>query len=290
MRCLVFGSNGYIGKHLVEMLLNKGYEVITPLDQKGQIIDLTNEELVNSVDWNVDSVFMFAGVTGTAASFDNQKKFVIGNDLILLNVLNSIRLSTNRPRVIFPSSRLVYRGSEIPLIETAELEARTIYSNNKISCEQYLHTYSLLFDIPFTILRICVPYANNLSKEYSFGTVGNFTKQAKNNALIILYGNGSIRRTFTHIEDLCRFTILANEHMKAINEVFNIPGDNLSLYEVAFLIATRVGATVKCIEWPEFDSRMESGSTVFDSTKLLTTLKTELTHSFNDWVNVLDSR
>jgi UDP-glucose 4-epimerase len=290
MRCLVFGSNGYIGKHLVEMLLNKDYEVIIPLDQKGQIIDLTNEELVNIVDWNVDSVFMFAGVTGTVASFDNHKKFLIGNDLILLNVLNSIRLSSHRPRVVFPSSRLVYRGSEIPLTETAELEARTIYSNNKISCEQYLHTYSLLFDIPFTILRICVPYANDLSKEYSFGTVGNFTKQAKNNALIILYGTGSIRRTFTHIEDLCRFTILANEHDKAINEVFNIPGDNLSLYEVAFLIATRFGATVKCVEWPEFDSRMETGSTVFDSTKLLVALKTELIHSFYDWVNVLDSR
>jgi UDP-glucose 4-epimerase len=290
MRCLVFGSNGYIGKHLVEMLLNNGYEVIIPIDQKGQIIDLTNEELVNNVDWNVDSVFMFAGVTGTAASFDNHKKFLIGNDLILLNVLNSIRLSSNRPRVIFPSTRLVYRGSEIALTETSELEARTIYSNNKISCEQYLHTYSLLFDIPFTILRICVPYANNLSKEYSFGTVGNFNNQAKNNGLIILYGTGSIRRTFTHIEDLCRFTILANEHTEAINEVFNIPGDNLSLYEVAFLIASKVGATVKCIEWPEFDCRMESGSTVFDSTKLLVTLKTKLTHSFYDWANVLDSR
>lgn len=287
MKCLFFGAGGYLGKHMVYALRRKGHEVIIPLEPDGTRLDLTRLEALAHIDWNVDAVYMFAGIAGTGASFDQYEKFLLGNDLILLNVLDSIRKSSARPRVIFPSTRLVYRGSDTPLPENAQQESKTLYSANKIACEHYLYAFSNAYDVPYTILRICVPYANLLGQEYSYGTVGSFINQASKTGRIRLYGGGTVRRTFSHIEDLCRITLLASEHPATINLAYNMPGDDLSLNEAASFIAARLGASVESVDWPDMDARIESGSTVFDGCQILETLHTEVHHSFHDWAAVI---
>lgn len=283
MKSIFFGANGYLGRHMIDTLRKINGEVVIPLASDGNRLDLTHPEALANIDWNVDTVYMFAGVTGTGTSFDNYEKFLLGNELSLINVLNSIRRSSARPRVIFPSTRLIYRGSDSPLSENAAQEAKTIYAVNKIACEHYLHTYSNAFDIPFTILRICVPYANLIGCEYSFGTVGYFISQAKSAGRIQLYGGGAISRTFTHVHDLCRITFLASENPSTVNRTYNIPGENMSLYEAASLIAARLGASVQRVDRPEFDERIETGSTLFDGIQLLNTLQTSIKHRFIDW-------
>ena len=57
----------------------------------------------------------------------------------------------------------------------------------------------------------------------------------------------------------------------------------MSLYEAASLIAARLGASVESVDWPGFDERIESGSTLFDGTQLLNTLQTTIHHRFIDW-------
>jgi len=235
------------------------------------------------VDWAVDVVFLFAGVTGTAASFKNHESYVTGNEIGLLNVLQSIRMSSYRPRLVFPSSRLVYKGSDAALPETADLEAKTVYAANKIACEFHLRAFSNAFDIPHTIFRICVPYGNSQGSEYSFGTVGNFIRQAVETGRICLYGDGSLHRTFTHIDDLCSFMVLASASGEFENGTFNIPGDDLSLREAAQLIGARLGAAIEFVPWPSFDLRIESGSTVFDGTKTQSRLPLVAARNMAQW-------
>lgn len=286
MKCIVFGASGYLGRHIVADLANQGHEVNIPLTQDGSRLDLTKLKSLVQIDWDVDVVYMFAGVTGTSTSFDQFDTFLLGNELSLLNVLNSIKLSPNRPRVVFPSSRLIYRGSEKQLLEGDLQESNTLYAANKIACEHYLNAYAQAFDIPYTIFRICVPYANLLDEQYSFGTVGNLIKQAKNSGRICLYGGGSVRRTFTHIQDLTEMILSSSLHPLTVNQTYNIPGENLSLYEAACIIADRTkGVLIESVEWPEFDSRIESGSTVFDGKKLSDTLDLPTLQSFKDWAN-----
>ena len=50
---------------------------------------------------------------------------------------------------------------------------------------------------------------------------------------ISLYGNGSVRRTFTHIEDVCDNLISGAFSDKCVNDVYNIGGEDMSLWEVA---------------------------------------------------------
>lgn len=286
MRCLFLGASGYLGRHLVAALLAEGHEVTTRLPAHGADparLDITDSRSLVGVDWSVDRVFLFAGVTGTAASFQHFETYVRGNEISLLNVLEAIRQSPHRPRVVFPSSRLVYKGADHALAETAPLEAKTVYAANKIACEHYLRAYSSAFGIPHTIFRICVPYGNSRDDQYSFGTIGNFIGQATKTGTIRLYGDGSVRRTFTHVDDLCRLMVMGVAPSICANETFNIPGEDLSLREAAGCIAERLNATIETVDWPALDWRIESGSTVFDGSCLQDRLKASPMHTLAAW-------
>lgn len=274
-RITVLGANGFIGKHIVHYLQGLGCSTIECYDVTPEAnlpnyhcLDLTNKESVNSINMDVDYIFMFAGLTGTYAGFDAYEKYVSINELALLNVLNAIRQSPYRPKVIFPSTRLVYKGYDKALKEEDEKDSKTIYAANKLACEGYLKAYHDSFDIPYTVFRICIPYGNLLSTDYSFGTVGFFIKQATAGKDITLYGGGNIKRTFTHMEDLCRQVTDGAFKPESNGEIYNIGGETLSLHDAAEIIAKKYGVNVTAVPWPERDLRIESDHTYFDDTKI----------------------
>ena len=274
-RICIIGANGFIGKHLSTYLISH-YEVevynydIVPecaLPNYKQI-DFTDKDALEGLDLNVDYVFMFAGLTGTYAGFDAYEKYISINELALLNLLDAIRKSEYRPKVIFPSTRLVYKGYDKPLKEEDEKESKTIYAANKLACEGYLQAYRDSFDIPYTVFRICIPYGNLLSSDYSFGTIGFFIKQAKAGNDITLYGGGTIKRTFTHMEDLCYQIVEGAMKKESDGQIYNIGGETLSLKQAAEIVAAKFGTNVVGVPWPERDLRIESDHTYFDDTKI----------------------
>lgn len=275
MRAVVLGANGFIGRHIVHYLEGLDvssivcYDIAIESDLPNyHCVDLTNKEAVNSISFDVDYVFMFAGLTGTYAGFDAFEKYVSINEIALLNLLDVIKRSPFRPKVIFPSTRLVYKGYDKPLKEEDEKESKTIYAANKLACEGYLQAYHDSFDIPYTIFRICLPYGNLLSPDYSFGTVGFFIKLAKAGKDITLYGGGTIKRTFTHVEDLCRQIVEGAFNSDSNGEIYNVGGETLSLHDAAEIIAKKYGVNVTAVPWPERDLRIESDHTYFDDSKI----------------------
>lgn len=274
-RVVVIGANGFIGKHLVKYLndhyevLIECYDIVADTDLPNyHCIDLTNKASVEEINLKVDYIFDLAGLTGTLAGFDAYEKYVAVNEISMLNLLDAIRQSPYRPKVIFPSTRLVYKGVDKPLKEEDEKDCKTIYAVNKISCESYLNVYHNNFDIPYTVFRICIPYGNLLSSDYSFGTVGFFIKQAKAGKNITLYGGGTIKRTFTHIEDLCYQLINGAFNENSNGEIYNVGGETLSLHDAAEIIAKKYGVNVVAVPWPECDLRIESDHTFFDDAKI----------------------
>lgn len=273
MKCAVIGGKGYIGKHLAFYLKKRGYVVMTydviPVEEENYMsVDMTNSESVSKIDLNVDYIYMFAGLTGTHGGFDAYEKYININEIALLNLLDAIKKSEYRPKVIFPSTRLVYKGYDKPLKEVDEKESKTIYAANKIACEGYLQAYRDSFDIPYTVFRICIPYGNMLSTDYSFGTVGFFIKQAKAGKDITLYGGGTIKRTFTHMEDLCYQIVEGSMKKESDGQIYNVGGETLSLRRAAEIVASKFGTNVVAVPWPERDLRIESDHTYFDDTKI----------------------
>lgn len=273
-KCAIIGSKGYIGKHLEYYLKQKKndvvcYDVVESEDVNYHRCDLTDFESVRRIiDLKVDYIFMFAGLTGTYVGFDKANIFVNVNEMGLINLLNCIRESKYRPKIIFPSTRLIYKGADKALKEDDEKETKTIYAVNKIACENLLYAYRQNFDIPYTIFRICVPFGNMFSDDYSFGTIGFFIRQASNDRRITLYGDGSIKRTFTSMHDLCKQIVEVGMERVSDGEIYNIGGHTYSLRNAAEIIASYYKAEISFISWPECDLKMESGSTYFDSSKI----------------------
>ena len=276
----VIGANGYIGKHIVSYLQRyydvnvDSYDIVAECDLPNyHKVDLTDKESIKGLNLDLDYIFMFAGLTGTYNGFNEYEKFISINELGLLNLLDAIKNSEYRPKVIFPSTRLVYKGIDKSLKEDDLKECKTIYAANKLACEGYLQAYHDSFDIPYTIFRICLPYGNLLSTDYSFGTVGFFIRQAKAGKDITLYGGGNIKRTFTHMEDLCYQIIEGSFHHESNGQTYNVGGETLSLHDAAEIIAAKYGTKVTEIPWPERDLRIESSHTYFDDTKIRSLLR-----------------
>lgn len=291
-RFAVLGSNGYLGRHMALHLQSQGHQVdgydLHPASLVPGIA-YAPVNLIDPVDWEkvdtqVDALYWFCGLTGTRQGFDQYEAYLAANELSLLHMLNCLRHRGHRPRVIFPSSRLVYRGQPGPLGEEAPQESKTVYSANKRAAEALLQAYQAAFGIPYTVYRICVPYANVVGPGYSFGTIGAFIRLAREQQTIPLYGGGTARRTFTHIQDICSQITATAMRPETDGQIFNIAGEAFSLAEVAAWIADRLGAHVVTVPWPESDLAIESGDTVFDDTKIRALVPTPLRLHLHEWI------
>ncbi len=261
----LFGSKGYLGRQLNHYFAGKQVAV--------EGFDIPEHDVTDLGFWadfdpaRYTAIIFFAGITGTEAGFADAIRYTSVNDLGLLNLLVKLSpLGEKAPKVIFPSSRLVYKGCDTPLDEEAPKEAKTVYAANKIACELYLEAYHNRFGIPYDVVRICVPYGNIISSDYSYGTIGFFMRQIADGKPITLFGGGRQGRTFTHVEDICT----AVELLMGSSEsgVFNIGGENLSLYEAALKVVGGDETKVQAVDWPPEALRIESGGTMFDAGKL----------------------
>jgi UDP-glucose 4-epimerase len=287
---IVLGANGYLGKHLTNHLITNNqnvvcYDYLSDNSKSSNIVhfDITNIKDLEKIDWSADYLYLFSGLTGTKIGFEKYNQFIQINELGLLNVLNIIKDLKQKPKIIFPSTRLVYKGSDIPLNENAEKETNTIYALNKLSCEKVLEMYQKIFGINYTIFRICIPYGTHFN-EYSFGTISFMLHQAQKNGEITLFGDGALKRTFTHIDDICEQIFRTSINNSSNNEIFNVGGETYSLKEVAEYICKANKAKINYALWPEIDRKIESGSTIFNDEKI-TKYFTKKYINLKDWIN-----
>lgn len=292
----IIGANGYVGRNMSFYLINNGYEVINfDIQDTTEYnwmeyykLDILDKISLEKIPTDSDFIFLFSGITGTYEGFDKYKEFIEINEIGLLNILDYIRRYDLKSRIIFPSTRLVYKGVQgLELTEEMDKNPKTIYAINKLSCEQILKLYSENFEINYNIFRICVPYGNLVGDDYSYGTIGFFLDQMYKLSKITLFGDGSLRRTFTNIEDLCKIIQQTIELKESENQIFNIGGENLSLKEVAEKISKKFpNTTIEYSPWNNRSLKIESGDTVFNSNKLDNLVHYEYLHNFESWLTL----
>lgn len=292
----VIGANGYIARNLVYALQKDymdfevnlyGKEASSVDNRQNYLqVDMTSNEDIKRIDLDCDIIFMFVGRTGSANGFDYYDSFIDINERTLLNLLTEYRRQGSRARIVFPSTRLVYKGKHGPQKEDAEKEFKTIYAINKYACEQYLEQYHRVFDIQYTIFRICIPYGTLVKDASSYGTAEFMLSKATKGENIALYGDGSMRRTLTYIGDLCEAIIKGSICEHCANDVFNIGGENYSLKEMAELIAKKYCVGIDYVDWPEIALKIESGDTVFESSKLDEIVGIHYNMKFSDWIKI----
>ena len=272
----VIGGNGYLGAHLCLHLIEHGAECdVYDIHEKPILANCWYEQLdvscpgyAQGMDLaKYDVIYFLSGLTGPERSFIEAEKFLSVNESGLLAICRKLsELGKDAPKIVFPSSRLVYKGG-MRVNETDELAARSVYAANKIAGENLLSAYHYRYGLPYAVLRICVPYGNLTGGAYSYGTVGFFLKYLRENRPITLYGDGSSRKTYTFIGDLCEIAEKVGERDVA-SGVYNVGGYDYSLKEIASILIDTFGGSMEFVPWPEAVLRMEMGDISLDSSKL----------------------
>lgn len=291
-RIAIVGANSFIGRNVIYVLKQKeGMEFKLYDYSPKQIdseenyyqIDILSRTSIKKIDLDCDVVFLFVGKTGSVNGFDEYDDFLNINERALLNLLNEYRRQKSKAKIIFPSTRLVYRGATEPQKETADKEFKTIYAMNKFACEQYLQQYNRVFGIKYCIFRISVPYGSLIPGASSYGTAEFMLGKAKKGQDISLYGDGSVRRTLTYIGDLANTLIEGAFADGCMNDVYNIGGEDYSLKEMAEVISEKYNVGIQYIPWPEIAEKIESGNTVFNDDKLQKVIGNTVMNKFVDF-------
>jgi len=272
----VLGANGYIGRHLSRHLAGLGMAVDAFDVQPDPAVAGVRYERCDICDggfWDrfrpqeYSAVFFLAGLSGVERSFREAEAFLrvnIGGFAAMLRRLEG--LGADAPRVVFPSSRLVYEGG-CTVDESSLRRSRSVYAASKVACEELLSAYHDRFGVPYVVLRICVPFGDVSDSGYSYGTIGFFMANVRDGRPITVYGDGSCRKTYTSIDDVCDIAARCLDP-SVPSGVYNVGGHEYTLREVAEMICARTGATWVSVPFPEEARRVEMGSIAMDSSRL----------------------
>lgn len=291
----IIGANSYIARNLIYyikkqcptniLLLYDREETQLDGEKNYEKVNIFDEKSVDKIDFTCNVIFMFVGKTGSINGFDDFNTFLDINEKALINLLNAYRRANSKSKIIFPSTRLVYKGKKALLKEDAEKEFKTIYAINKYACENYLKQYNNVFNIQYCIFRICVPYGTMIPEASSYGTADFMIRKATGGENISLYGDGSVRRTIIYMGHLCKVLFEGAISDECCNDVFNIGGENYSLREMAELIANKYKIGIDYVPYPDVALKIESGDTVFDDEKLQKIVPMNYEGKFKQWLS-----
>jgi len=247
MRILVAGGAGFIGSHLVDELMERGYEVRVADDfSKGRRENLIQHEgkkgfEVRQTDFllpeecrraveGVEVVFLLASRIGGIGYFHKYPADIIrDNARITLNLLDA-SLEEGVRRVLFVSSSMVFeRATVFPTPENA-LEScpvpLTAYGFSKLMGEWFCKAYGEQHGLRYTILRPFNAVGPRERPEEEPGlshVIPDLTKKILSGQYPLeLYGDGSQTRCFTHVRDIVRGFRMAMESGRAEGEDFNL--------------------------------------------------------------------
>ena len=251
-KILVTGANGFLGQHLVNLLLQQGYAVIAVAKGPNRLpfeatetfvyydVDITNDFLLNAVleKEKPFTVVHAAAMTQVDDCQLNQPECEAINVRATAQLLLSAEAYSQH--FIYISTDFVFDGEKGDYAEADDMNPVSWYGFTKVQAESIVETS----EIPFAIVRTCLVYGNTLT-----GTRSNIVSWVKDN----LAAGKHIKvvndqwRTPTWVEDLAKGIWLVIE--KNATGIYHISGkDKLTPYDIAIKTAAFCGFESVLIE------------------------------------------
>jgi UDP-glucose 4-epimerase len=239
---LVTGAAGFIGSHLSELLIQKGYKVIGLDNLSHGFLQNLSSVLGRSqfefIQGDVRDFELLLGLVSHVDAIVHLAAYKIpryGNALETLDVNvkgieNVLKVSQKvRCQVIFASTSDVYgKNPNLPYSENSDFYMgspqiqRWSYAISKILGEHLCFIYSKEHDVRMTILRYFGSYGPRQNLTWWGGPQSIFIDCALKKKAMPIHGDGLQTRSFTYIQDTIEGTLRALEREEAIGKVINI--------------------------------------------------------------------
>ena len=262
MKVLVTGADGFIGSHLTEMLVRKGYDVRAFvlynsfnswgwLDECGEDVagkfevfagDIRDPYGVKKAMQGCDAVLHLAALIGIPYSYHSPDTYVDTNIKGTLNIVQAAR-ELGVGKVVHTSTSEVYGTAQfVPITEEHPLQGQSPYSASKIGADQIALSFYTSFETPVAVLR---PFNTYGPRQSARAVIPTLISQIAAGKKEIQLGATTPTRDFSYVTDTAAGFIQALESKEIIGTVTNLgSGFEISIGKTAELIASLMGATV----------------------------------------------
>jgi len=264
-RVLVTGADGFIGSHLVETLVRKGYRVrafvlYNSFNSWGWL-DSLDKEIIDSVEVmtgdvrdpfgvstsvkGCDAILHLAALIAIPYSYHSPSTYIETNVQGTLNIMQAAREHGVR-KVVHTSTSEVYGTARfVPITEDHPYQPQSPYSASKIGADQVAMSYYHAFDLPVTVIR---PFNTYGPRQSARAVIPSVIIQIAAGQRLLKLGSLSPTRDFNYVADTVSGFIKVMESEKSVNEIINI-GSNfeVSIGELVSLISEVMGVEIRVI-------------------------------------------
>lgn len=250
-KVLVTGADGFIGSHLTEELVKKGYEVrafvyYNSFNTWGWL-DTVDSDIIDHVEIfsgdirdphgvkismeGCNAVFHLAALIGIPFSYHSPDAYVDTNIKGTLNVLQAAR-ELGTERVLITSTSEVYGTAQyVPIDEKHPFQGQSPYSATKIGADRLAESFYRSFNLPVSIVR---PFNTYGPRQSARAVIPTIISQLLSGKEEIKLGSLTPTRDFNYVKDTANGFISIYESDKTIGEEINIAnGKEISIGDLA---------------------------------------------------------
>lgn len=264
-KVLVTGADGFIGSHLTESLLEKGYDVkaftmynsfntwgwldTLPKDKLDQIEifsgDVRDPNGVREAMKGVDAVFHLAALIAIPFSYHSPDSYVDTNIKGTLNVLQAAR-ELETERIMVTSTSEVYGTAQyVPIDEKHPFQGQSPYSATKIGADRLAESFYRSFNLPVSIVR---PFNTYGPRQSARAVIPTIITQLLSGKEEIKLGSLTPTRDFNFVKDTAAGFIAIAESDRTIGEEINIATQReISIGDLAQEIIRQINPNAKIV-------------------------------------------
>ena len=263
-KVLITGATGFIGSHLTELCVKKGFDVAAfdrynPNNHWGwleeskykddiEVIlgDVRDYDSVSKAMKECNTVFHLAALIGIPYSYVSPLAYIRTNVEGTYNVLEAAKQLGLENVLITSTSETYGTAQYVPIDEKHPMVGQSPYSASKISADQLAISYYRSFGLPLKIVR---PFNTYGPRQSARAVIPTIISQLLNGQEKIILGSLSPTRDLTFVKDTCTGFIEVHKSDKLIGEITNIGmNEEISIGNLAEKIAKIMGKEVKIIQ------------------------------------------
>ena len=286
-KILITGATGFVGSHLTELCVKKGYNVVAfdrynPNYNLGWLEkskfrddinfvfgDIRDQDSVLKTMRNCKIVFHLAALVGIPYSYTSPLAYLKTNIEGTYNILESSKHLDIEQTIITSTSETYGSAKYVPIDEKHPLVAQSPYSASKISADQLALSYWRSFQLPIKIIR---PFNIYGPRQSSRAIIPSIIIQALSSKKEIKLGNIKPSRDFTYVTDTCNAFLEILKIKNLFGDTINVGSNNeYTIKDIAKKILLKLNskANIKKEEKRVRTSKSEVVRLICDNTKIL---------------------